>query len=65
MLVVNVVFHAVSTTPYFWDASVSDIPNQAILYVPFIFLPAVIVPMVVFSHIASLYQLIFKKELHG
>jgi hypothetical protein len=32
-------------------------PNQAILYFPYIWLAAVIVPIVLFSHLASLYKL--------
>ena len=63
MLVVNILFHGVRTTPYFWNVSISDIPNQAVLHFPFILLPAIIVPIVIFSHLASIYQLIFKKEL--
>jgi hypothetical protein len=61
MLVLNLVFHTVKATPYFWDPSVSDMPNQAVLYFPFIFLPGVMVPIIIFSHVTSLYQLIFKK----
>jgi len=62
ILVVNILFQGVRTTPYFWNASISDVPNQAVLYFPFIFLPAIIVPIVIFSHLASIYQLILKKE---
>ncbi len=36
-------------------------PNVAILYFPFIWLPAVVVPIVLFSHLASLYQLFRRK----
>jgi hypothetical protein len=34
-----------------------DQPNRAVLYFPYIWLPAVIVPIVLFSHLASLYKL--------
>jgi len=35
-------------------------PNYAVLYFPFIWLPTIVVPIVLFSHLASLWQL-FKK----
>ncbi len=37
-------------------------PNVAVLYFPFIWLPAVIVPIVLFSHLASLYRLFDKSN---
>jgi hypothetical protein len=37
-------------------------PNVAVLYFPFIWLPAVIVPIVLFSHLASFYQLFKRKS---
>ena len=36
-------------------------PNRGVLYFPYIWLPAMIVPVVLFSHLASLYKL-FKGE---
>jgi hypothetical protein len=39
-----------------------DQPNVAVLYFPFVWLPAVIVPIVLFSHLASLYSLFFGKN---
>ena len=62
MLILNIIFRVVRITPYFWDVSVTEVPNQALLYFPYIFLPAVIDPIIVFSHLASLYQLILKKN---
>jgi hypothetical protein len=38
-----------------------DQPNSAILYFPFVWLPTVIVPIVLFSHLTSLWQL-FKTD---
>ncbi len=35
-----------------------DQPNVAILYFPFVLLPAFVVPLVIISHLASLRQLI-------
>jgi hypothetical protein len=36
-------------------------PNRAVLYFPFIWLPAVVVPIVLFSHLAS-FWILFKKR---
>ena len=36
-------------------------PNRAVLYFPFIWLPAIVVPIVLFSHLASLW-ILFKKK---
>lgn len=61
-LLVNVVSRAILATPLFYDSGSMDYPNIAIFYFPFIYLPLFIVPAVLFSHLASLYQLIFIKE---
>jgi len=34
-----------------------DQPNRAVLYFPYIWLPTIIVPIVLFSHLAALYKL--------
>lgn len=34
-----------------------DEPNRAVLYFPYIWLPTIIVPIVLFSHLAALYKL--------
>ena len=34
-----------------------DQPNRAVLYFPYIWLPTIVVPIVLFSHLASLYKL--------
>lgn len=61
-LLINVVARAILNTPYFYDPTVVENPNIAIFYFPFIFLPLFVVPAVLFSHLASLYQLIFIPE---
>lgn len=58
-LLFNVVIRAVLSTPIFYDPSSIENPNIAIFYFPFILLPLFVVPAVFFSHLASLYQLIF------
>jgi len=39
-----------------------DQPNVGVTYFPFVWLPAVIVPIVFFCHAASLWKLIFQKQ---
>ncbi|MFY0598754.1 MAG: hypothetical protein JXR03_03725 [Cyclobacteriaceae bacterium] len=61
-LLINVVSRAILASPYFYDPTVLDTPNIAILYFPFVFLPLFVVPAVLFSHLTSLYQLFFIKK---
>jgi hypothetical protein len=39
-----------------------DQPNVGVTFLPFIWLPAIIVPIVLFAHLASLWQLIFRRN---
>lgn len=57
-LVLNIVVRAVSLTPYFYDGSGAELQNTAIFYFPFVWLPTFVVPAVIFSHLASLIQLL-------
>ncbi|XOV94554.1 MAG: hypothetical protein ACFHWX_07580 [Bacteroidota bacterium] len=61
-LLVNIVSRAIMATPYFFDPARFDIPNVAVLYSPYVWLPAFIVPCVFLAHIVSLYQLFREKE---
>ncbi|MEM0938941.1 MAG: hypothetical protein AAF600_06960 [Bacteroidota bacterium] len=60
-LLLHIVYLAVSFTPYFYEASQNTPANTGIFYFPYILLPTFIVPVVFFSHLAALNQLIFKK----
>lgn len=62
VMLANIVIMAVRATPYFFDSAVFDQPNIAVFYFPFIWLPAFVVPAVLFSHVASLYLLFRMKE---
>jgi len=54
-LVLNIVVHAILSMPYKLTQSLAfDSPNVAVLYFPFIWLPALIVPIVIFCHISSI-----------
>lgn len=57
LLLFNIVIIAVFSLPSPIQQFGFDQPNRAVLYFPYIWLPAVIVPIVLFSHLASLYKL--------
>lgn len=57
-LLVVIVTIAILAFPSPLQAIAFDQPNRAILYFPYIWLPTVIVPIVLFAHLASLYRLL-------
>lgn len=57
-LLLNVVITAVLSVPSPIQQLAFDRPNLAVLYSPFLWLPTVVVPIVLFCHLASLYQLL-------
>ncbi len=57
-LLINIVTHAVLSFPFPFQQIAFDQPNRAVLYFPFVFLPTVIVPIVLFSHLVALWQLL-------
>lgn len=57
LLLVNIVFHAVLSIPTPLQKFAFDQPNVAVLYFPFIWLPSVVVPIVLFCHLVSLWRL--------
>lgn len=61
-LLVNIVTHAILSVPTPFQKLAFEQPNVAILYFPFLLLPACLVPLVLFAHLASLRQL-FKLRL--
>lgn len=56
-LLLNIVIHAILALPSPLQQLAFDEPNRAIIYFPFIWLPSVIVPIVLFSHLTSIWQL--------
>ncbi len=62
VMLANIVTMAVRATPYFFNPEIFEQPNIAVFYFPFIWLPGFVVPAVLFSHLTSLYQLIFVKK---
>ena len=57
-LLVNIVTTAILSTPYPFQKFGFDQPNVAIFYFPFVWLPAMIVPVVLLSHLAAIRKLI-------
>jgi len=63
-LLFSIVFHAVLSTPSALQQFGFDQPNVAILHFPFTLLPAFIVPMVLFSHLAGIRYLYLHRFGH-
>ena len=60
-LLLNIVINAILSVPTTFQQFAFDQPNIAILYFPFNLLPAVVVPLVLFSHLAAIRQLLRNK----
>lgn len=61
-LLAHIVKTAIGYMPYFYTPTGGQVANLGVFYFPYVLLPTFIVPSVVFSHLVSLYQLIFKKD---
>jgi len=57
ILLVNVVAVAVMSLPTPVQQMAFDQPNRAVLFFPYVWLPTIIVPIVLFSHLAALWKL--------
>jgi len=57
-LLLNIVINAVLAVPGPLQCHAFDQPNVAVLYFPFVWLPGFIVPVVLFSHLVSIRQLL-------
>ncbi len=57
-LLINIVVNAILSAPSSFQQFAFDQPNVAILYFPFVWLPSCLVPLVLFSHLASIRQLL-------
>jgi hypothetical protein len=62
LLLVNIVTNAVLSLPSPFQQFAFAQPNRAVLYFPFIWLPAFIVPAALFTHLVSLWQLFNARE---
>lgn len=61
-LLANIVVTAVLAFPSPMQQIAFDQPNRAIMYFPLIWLPAVVVPIVLFSHLASIWKLVTGRD---
>lgn len=57
-LLLNIVVNAVLSIPFPFQQFAFDQPNRAVLYFPYVWLPTVIVPLVLFAHLISLWQVL-------
>ena len=57
-LLINIVVNAVFSTPFPFQKFAFDQPKIAVLYFPFNWLPSCVVPLVLFSHLVAIRQLI-------
>lgn len=57
LLLLNIVVNAVLSAPFSFQQFAFDQPNVAVLYFPFVWLPAFIVPVVLFSHLVLIRRL--------
>ncbi len=57
-LLINIVANAALSAPFAFQQFAFDQPNIAILHFPFNWLPSCVVPLVLFSHLASIRQLL-------
>jgi len=62
LLLVNVVIIAILSFPGPMQQIALGQPNIGVTYFPFIWLPSVVVPIVLFCHLTSLWQLFNQKE---
>lgn len=57
LLLANIVSIAALSLPSPMQVLNLDQPNRAVLYFPYVWLPAIVVPIVLFAHLASLWKL--------
>jgi len=62
VLLGNIVSIAVMSLPTPLQRMSLEQPNIAVLYFPYAWLPTIIVPIVLFSHLAALWQLLKRKQ---
>lgn len=62
LLLLNIVINAILSAPLPFQQFAFDQPNIAIFYLPFIWLPTFIVPIVMFSHLVAIHSF-FKKDI--
>lgn len=61
-LLCNIVINAILSAPVPFQQQAFDMPNVAVMYFPYVWLPSVVVPLVLFSHLACIWQLYRRRE---
>ncbi len=62
-LLLNIIVYAVLSLELPFQQFGLDQPNRAIRYFPFIWLPSIVVPIVLFAHLATIKRLLKKEEV--
>ncbi|MFZ1699390.1 MAG: hypothetical protein WBO10_08570 [Pyrinomonadaceae bacterium] len=62
VLLGNIVAIAIMSLPTPMQQIAFDQPNRAVLYFPYVWLPTIVVPIVLFAHLTSLVQLLTSKN---
>ena len=57
-LLVNIAFHGILSVPSPFQRFGFEQPNIGLTYFPYVFLPGLIVPTVLFAHLSSIRQLL-------
>ena len=63
VLLANIVSIAALSLPSPIQQLNFDTPNRGVLLFPYVWLPTLIVPIVLFSHLAALWQLVARRKL--
>lgn len=61
-LLVNIVAIAILSAPFPFQQFAFEHPNTALLYFPYIWLPAIVVPLVLFAHLVAIRRLLLAKK---
>jgi hypothetical protein len=62
-LLFNIVINAILSVPTPFQQFAFEQPNIGILYFPFVLLPCLLVPLVLFAHLVSIRQLLLRKAI--
>ena len=63
ILVVTVLVHGLFSAEFAFQRLAFEQPNRAVMYFPFILLPGVVVPLVIYSHLHDIIVLVKKEDL--
>jgi hypothetical protein len=61
LLLINIVIIAILSLPTPMQRLNFDQPNWAVLYFPYVWLPSIVVPIVLFAHLAALWQILARR----